>query len=89
MNDDKFEKSPLHKSLDGFAEQKTMRPLRESTLYEYLVRQRTSRATSGHEAEELEAYLNGYAEAGWALHSIIENGIDGTQQTVIFEREKK
>ena len=53
----------------------------------YEVIQRTTRHTSGHEAEELHQILNAWAASGWRLKQIVMQ--TEFHQTIIFEREKK
>lgn len=54
--------------------------------YEYLVVQRTTRLTSGHETEELQVFLDKHAAGGWRF---VETQMQTEQhQTIIFEREK-
>jgi hypothetical protein len=58
-------------------------------LFEYLTIIRSSRGSTGHEAEELNDVLNDYAKDGWWLHTILPTGSSGTGfyiQTLVFER---
>jgi hypothetical protein len=55
--------------------------------FAYFVLQRTTRHTSGHEAEELQAILDLYSAKGWRLKQIVMQ--TAVHQMIIFEREKQ
>jgi hypothetical protein len=52
--------------------------------FEYRVMRRTTRATSGHEVEELQDILDEHSVDGWRLCKIINQA--NQQQIIIFER---
>lgn len=60
------------------------------TSFEYTTVIRTTRGTSGHEAEEMDVLLHRYTKDGWRLHSIkpCDYHADNRVELVIFEREK-
>lgn len=51
----------------------------------YLVIQRTTSHTSGHEAEDLQKLLNDHAGSGWRLKQILMQ--TERHQLIIFEKD--
>jgi len=56
-------------------------------MKEYKAIQRTTRHTSGHEVEELDAILNTMGKDGWRFIYAIQQTM--TSQILVFERDSR